>query len=304
VEPIKFKIDDKILAKMLKFYDSQMVPIAADERLLLKAHAIDCEIAVDEDMTATFTGGNAMHEAANWSSRLAKKIEDEMNRETFCTQPHIGAAETGSGDYIGPLCVVACYLDEDGIAFMKTLNIEDVDKLTNKEIVTYAQQIKQKTIASLLVLDNSHYNNMIDKGINQANIRARLFNTALVNVLQKTQKTVDFKVMEKYISPKTYYNYLKNEVIIVRDLKFEKDADKQYLAVLAAEIISRYAYLQYYASMTKSLKTHLARGTGASVDSIVVQLAKKYGEKILTKIVKLNFTDTKRVRAALAEDRT
>lgn len=40
---------------------------------------------------------------------------------------------------------------------------------------------------------------------------------------------------------------------------FETNADEQYLAVLAAEIISRYAYLQYFASMTKSLKMNLAR---------------------------------------------
>ena len=142
---------------------------------------------------------------------------------------------------------------------------------------------------------------MIDNGLNQANIRARLINQALVNVLQKAKKNVEFKVIERYISPKTYFNYLKNEVIVVKDLMFEEHADQQYLAVLAAEIISRYAYLSYYASMTKSLKIKLARGSGSNVDAVVVNIAEKYGEKILTKVVKLNFTDTKKVKAMLKE---
>ena len=142
---------------------------------------------------------------------------------------------------------------------------------------------------------------MIDNGLNQANIRARLINQALVNVLQKAKKNVEFKVIERYISPKTYFNYLKNEVIVVKDLMFEEHADQQYLAVLAAEIISRYAYLSYYASMTKSLKIKLARGSGSNVDAVVVNIAEKYGEKILTKVVKLNFTDTNKVKAMLKE---
>ena len=142
---------------------------------------------------------------------------------------------------------------------------------------------------------------MIDNGLNQANIRARLINQALVNVLQKAKKNVEFKVIERYISPKTYFNYLKNEVIVVKDLMFEEHADQQYLAVLAAEIISRYAYLSYYASMTKSLKIKLARGSGSNVDAVVVNIAEKYGEKILTKVVKLNFTDTKKVKSMLKE---
>ena len=82
---------------------------------------------------------------------------------------------------------------------------------------------------------------------------------------------------------------------------FEEHADQQYLAVLAAEIISRYAYLSYYASMTKSLKIKLARGSGSNVDAVVVNIAEKYGEKILTKVVKLNFTDTKKVKSMLKE---
>ena len=71
------------------------------------------------------------------------------------------------------------------------------------------------------------------------------------------------------------------------------------MAVLAAEIISKYAYLQYFASMSKSLKMKLVRGNSSSADQVAAAIAEKYGEKILTKVAKLNFTNTKRVKAML-----
>ena len=79
----------------------------------------------------------------------------------------------------------------------------------------------------------------------------------------------------------------------------EENADRQYMAVLAAEIISKYAYLQYFASMSKSLKMKLVRGNSSSADQVAAAIAEKYGEKILTKVAKLNFTNTKRVKAML-----
>ena len=197
MEPISFKITQATLKKMNKFYDSQMVPFE-EEQFLLKAQTIDCDIEVSNELIATFRGENAIHEAVHWSKKLAKKIEKEKESHALCLHHHIGAAETGSNDYIGPLCVVACYVDEENIEFIKNLNITDVESLTNQEIVDYAKLLRERVITSLLVLDNSHYNKMIDNGLNQANIRARLINQALVNVLQKAKKNVEFKVIERY----------------------------------------------------------------------------------------------------------
>ena len=114
--------------------------------------------------------------------------------------------------------------------------------------------------------------------------------------------TPKVKVINQFVSPKTYFNYLKNEVIVVKDLMFETShAEDKYMAVLAAEILSRYAYLQYYANMTKSLKMNLSRGTSTAVDAVAAKIATKYGEKMLMKVAKLNFTNTKRVKALLEE---
>lgn len=301
MEPIVLKVETGTLEKMKKFYDSQMVPID-DTNLIFRAHAIGCDIIAKEDMTVEFTGENALNEAKHWSKKIAKRLaEDPTEHYDIFPYSHIGCAETGSSDYLGPICVVACFVNEEDVELLKSFEIDDINKLSNQDIIKYAKIIKDKLIYSLLILDNSHYNKMVQTGLNQANIKSKLYNQATVNVIQKVKQNVRVKVINQFVSPKTYFNYLKNEVIVVKDMLFEKEAEKKYMAVLAAEILSRYAYLQYFANMTKSLKMNLCRGTSSSVDVVVAKIASKYGERMLTKVAKLNFTNTKRVKALLSD---
>ncbi len=299
MEPIILKVEDSTLEKMKKYYDSQMVPVD-DTDLIFKAHAIGCDIIAKKDGTIELTGQNAIQEAKHWSKKIAKELANiTAITDDIFSYHHIGCAETGSADYLGPICVVSCYVSEDDVQLLKDFNIDSLSTLSNQDIVNYAKLIKDRLVYSLLILDNSHYNKMIQEGTNQANIKAKLYNQATVNVMQKVKQNVKVKVINQFVSPKTYFNYLKNEVIVVKDLMFESNAEEKYMAVLAAEILSRYAYLQYYANMTKSLKMNLCRGTSASVDTVAAHIAMKYGEKMLTKVAKLNFTNTKRVKALL-----
>ena len=300
MEPITIAVNDTTIEKMKKYYDSQMVPII-EGHYLFKAEAIGCIIEADEANNVTFSGQNALREAQHWSKSLDKNACRNVSIDNIYAQHHIGTAETGSTDYLGPICFVSCYVTEDDISFLKSLNINDIPSLTNQEVVEIAKQIKDRLSYSLLILDNSHYNKMVQDGLNLANIKSRLFNQATVNVMQKVKQNVDVKVVNHFVSPKTYFNYLKSEVIVVKDLMFETNAEKKYMAVLAADILSKYAYLQYYANMTKSLKINLCRGTGTSADIIAAKIATKYGEKILTKVAKLNFTNTKRVKTILEQ---
>lgn len=301
MEPIILKVEDSTLEKMKKYYDSQMVPVD-DTNLIFKAHAIGCDILAKKDGTIELSGQNALQEANHWSKKVAKELSKMTSiNDDIYQYHHIGSAETGSADYLGPICVVSCYVTSQDIEILQELNIDDISNLSNQDIVNCAKVIKDKLIYSLLILDNSHYNKMVQEGFNQANIRAKLYNQATVNVMQKVKQNVKVKVINQFVSPKTYFNYLKNEVIVVKDLMFETNAENTYMAVLAAEILSRYAYLQYYANMTKSLKMNLCRGTSTAVDAVAAKIASKYGEKMLTKVAKLNFTNTKRVKALLED---
>ena len=209
---------------------------------------------------------------------------------------HIGCDETGSADFFGPLCVVACYVDERDIDWLVSLNIRDPKEMDVHELVRIAREIKDRLIYSLLLLDNSHYNAMVKAGNNLANIKAKLYNQAVTNVMQKVGMPVKNKLINQFVSPKTYYNYLKHEVIVVKDLIFVQKGEEQYLAIVCSMILSKYAYLQYFTNMSRSLKMNLPHGNSASVDAIAVEIAKKYGPKMLNKVTKTNMTNYKRIK--------
>ena len=210
---------------------------------------------------------------------------------------HIGCDETGSGDFFGPLCVVACYIDERDYDWLMSLNIRDPKLMTPQEVIDIAREIKDRLVYSLLILDNSHYNQMAAAGHNLANIKAKLYNQAVTNVMQKVAMKIDKKVVNQFVSPKTYYNYLKNEVIVVKDLSFEQKGEEQYLAIMCSSILSKYAFYQYFNNMSRSLKMKLPRGnTSSVVDHVAITIAQKYGKKMLLKVTKTNMTNCKRIK--------
>ena len=210
---------------------------------------------------------------------------------------HIGCDETGSGDFFGPLCVVACYIDERDYDWLMSLNIRDPKLMTPQEVIDIAREIKDRLVYSLLILDNSHYNQMAAAGHNLANIKAKLYNQAVTNVMQKVAMKIDKKVVNQFVSPKTYYNYLKNEVIVVKDLSFEQKGEEQYLAIMCSSILSKYAFYQYFNNMSRSLKMKLPRGnTSSVVDHVAITIAQKYGKKMLLKVTKTNMTNYKHIK--------
>ena len=217
--------------------------------------------------------------------------------KNYYSLSHIGCDETGSGDFFGPLCVVACYIDERDYDWLLSLNIRDPKLMTPQEVVDIAREIKDRLVYSLLILDNSHYNQMAAAGHNLANIKAKLYNQAVTNVMQKVAMKIDKKVVNQFVSPKTYYNYLKNEVIVVKDLSFEQKGEEQYLAIMCSSILSKYAFYQYFNNMSRSLKMKLPRGnTSSVVDHVAITIAQKYGKKMVLQVTKTNMTNYKRIK--------
>lgn len=298
MEPIVIKVNKILLDKMKKFYDSQMIS-NEDSHVLFAAKTVGCEIACHDDLTVNFVGINALNEANRWQK--SSKKTHQLYDDGICIQNHIGAAEYGSADYFGPMCIVACYVDQDDINWLKEIDVTNTMHLSNQEIIEKARQIKDRILYSLLLLDNAHYNKAIGNGVNQANLKAKLHNQAITNIMQKLQQSVDTKVIEQFVSSKTYYNYLKSEVVVVKDVQFEQNADLKFYAVGCSYILAKYAYLQYFANMCKSLKVTLPRGTSTNVDVIGSDLVCTYGENILNKTAKLHLTNTRRIRDLAAK---
>ena len=206
---------------------------------------------------------------------------------------HIGCDETGSGDFFGPLCVVACYIDERDYDWLASLNVRDPKLMTPQEVIEIDREIKDRLVYSLLILDNSHYNQMAAAGNNLANIKAKLYNQAMINVIQRIEHPISKVTIDAFLAPKKYYRYLKSKIVVVRHIEFKKE--EMSLAMKCAHILSQYAYLQYYQNMCQSLNTTLPRGFNILANDAGTSLVQEYGKDILYKVSKTNFPNYKQI---------
>lgn len=203
---------------------------------------------------------------------------------------HVGCYETGSLDFFGPLCVVACYVDQKD---EKELNELGLDKeMSSSDIERIGKILKDKLTYSLLLLDNSHYNQYVNEGQKLSCIKAKLYNQAMINVIQRVERPVSKVTIDAFLSPKKYYRYLKNKIVVVHHIEFKEEMS---LAMKCARILSQYAYLQYYQNMCQSLNTTLPRGFNILANDTGTFLVQEYGKDILYKVSKTNFPNYKQI---------
>ena len=203
---------------------------------------------------------------------------------------HVGCYETGSLDFFGPLCVVACYVDQKD---EKELNELGLDKeMSSSDIERIGKILKDKLTYSLLLLDNSHYNQYVNEGQKLSCIKAKLYNQAIINVIQRIEHPVSKVTIDTFLSPKKYYRYLKNKIVVVHHIEFKEEMS---LAMKCARILSQYAYLQYYQNMCQSLNTTLPRGFNILANDTGTFLVQEYGKDILYKVSKTNFPNYKQI---------
>ncbi len=203
---------------------------------------------------------------------------------------HVGCYETGSLDFFGPLCVVACYVDQKD---EDELNKLELDKeMSSSDIERIGKILKDKLTYSLLLLDNSHYNQYVNEGQKLSCIKAKLYNQAIINVIQRIEHPVSKVTIDTFLSPKKYYRYLKNKIVVVHHIEFKEEMS---LAMKCARILSQYAYLQYYQNMCQSLNTTLPRGFNILANDAGTSLVQEHGKDILWKVSKTNFPNYKQI---------
>ena len=110
----------------------------------------------------------------------------------------------------------------------------------------------------------------------------------------------DFVLIDEFASGSKYSDYLKasNKTIAYSDrLRFEKKAESKYLAVAAASILARDAFLTQIDTMSDFLHIPIKQGVTAKVKEQIAQLMRM--EIDLTQYAKVDFKTTEEVRASL-----
>ncbi|MFA7423029.1 MAG: ribonuclease HIII, partial [Acholeplasmataceae bacterium] len=96
-------------------------------------------------------------------------------------------------------------------------------------------------------------------------------------------------ILDQFCTPQLYYNYLKDETLVFRDIEFHTKAESVHLSVAAASIIARYAFLVKMKQYSQKLGMNLPKGAGKEVDEAVKNIFDKKGVKNLNLVTKMNF---------------
>ena len=245
-----------------------------------------CRIKYDDCIITIYNSNKVMFQGAN----------ADIYAATFFPQkeiilPQCGSDEVGTGDYFGPVCVCACYLDDDIYSKISEYNVIDSKQLTDTYIEKIAPKLIEAVPHSLLILNNRQYNEVVKEN-NLNKIKARMHNKCYLNLKEKGINLPELVVIDDFCGEEKYYRYIRYEKDIVRNITFETKAENKYAAVACGAIISRYAFLESMRAMSEKYGMTFPKGAGSKVNEFAKEFVEKYGQAELISVAKINFKNT------------
>lgn len=262
-----------------------------------------CSITAYKSGKVLFQGSGCETEATKWGDTARSAQPNKKPNPAAANLPEnisslsvIGSDEVGTGDYFGPITVVAAYVKKEQIPLLKELGVKDSKNLGDEKIIEIAKQIKDIVPHSLLTLHNEKYNKLQQSGMSQGKIKALLHNQAIGHVLGKiAPEKPEAILIDQFAKEEIYFNYLKNQQTIQRErVFFSTKAEGIHLAVAAASILARYAFVRHFENLSKQAGFALTKGAGPKVDEAAARLIREKGREALPAFVKLHFANTEK----------
>ncbi|WP_338750540.1 ribonuclease HIII [Bacillus sp. FJAT-52991] len=297
------KVTDRTLEEMKKHYAGSAtgkLPTGA----VFSAKTTNCSITGYRSGKVLFQGTGAGTEAARWSGETtaapSKKKKTAANTlpAGFHSLSVIGSDEVGTGDYFGPITVVAAFVKKEQIAPLQAIGVQDSKNLTDSQIINLAKQIVKTVPYSLLILKNEKYNELQMQGMSQGKIKALLHNQALIKLHEKVSPDRPEAVLiDQFAEKTTYYRYLKEQKrIFQKNVYFSTKGESVHLAVAAASIIARYAFVKEMDKLSKEAGFTIPKGAGSQVDVAAARLIQEKGEEALLHFTKRHFANTEKAK--------
>ncbi len=218
--------------------------------------------------------------------------EDVLKPETF--RPRIGVDESGKGDFFGPLCVAAVYVNERVIRAWEDTDIRDSKRITSdKKVREFADLIRKTTgcVSTVVPIGNEAYNRLYAKMGSVNRILAWGHARVIENLMEQRSRLdppPDLAISDQFAASKdTVAKAMMafgREIELVQRHKAESD-----LAVAAASILARTEFIDRLEALEKQWEVSLPRGAWKEVDRVAKGLFEERGVEALRKVSKMHF---------------
>lgn len=212
------------------------------------------------------------------------------------SEPHGGIDESGKGDFFGPLAVAGVYVDRDTAPKLRRLGVCDSKLVkSSAKIFELAKGIRSIVAGkfALLMLKPETYNRLYAQIGNLNRMLAWGHARVIENLLEQVPEC-----------PRMLSDKFGNEVLIKRALMErgrkitlqQRTKAESDVAVAAASILAREAFLRGMNALSDELRLTLPRGAGAQVLKCGRELMQSRGEEVFVRCAKLHFKTWEELR--------
>ena len=261
---------------------------------LFQAKFNTCTITIFKTNTLLIQGKNEetlYNELCNELNIEVKIKEKQLNVavNNFALQSLIGTDEVGTGDFFGGIIVAGAFVSKDKISEVKKLGVKDSKDLTDYKINEIAPELMKLIPHAIFKLDCLRFNFLSTHyKYNMNHIKALLHN-AVINSMKQKVKNYDGIIVDAFTNSSNYFNYLKNEKVVAKDIILEEKAENKYLSVACASIIARYEFLKMMDELSNQVGFELPKGAGKPVDTAIRKIYSESGLNGFKNIAKMKF---------------
>ncbi|MGM7702274.1 ribonuclease HIII [Pseudalkalibacillus sp. Hm43] len=281
---------------------------------LFVAKVNGCTVTAYKSGKILFQGPAAEEEASRWGSieKDSKPSSDKKRKKHAYLPPEnvssmslIGSDEVGTGDFFGPITVVAAFVSKENMALVKELGVKDSKMMKDPQIIEIAKSLIQTIPYSLMVLPNPKYNELQAKGLSQGKMKAMLHQQAIRKVFDKISDTEDVEgvLIDQFCEPEVFFRHTNQQPGDNLPFFFETKAEELHLAVAAASIIARYAFLKKMDELSEHAGVTIPKGAGPLVDEAAAKIVMRKSSDFLKSISKSHFANTQKAMKLVNQKR-
>ena len=213
--------------------------------------------------------------------------EEVHSPEMF--EPHFGVDESGKGDFFGPLVIAGVYVDRGIARKLMDAHVQDSKRISSDaRIRSLADVIRKNTqgLIEVVLIGPAKYNELYEKFGNLNKLLAWGHARVIENLLAKkpdcprslSDQFADARVIEESLLGHG------RKIEIQQRPRAESD-----IAVAAASILAREAFISWLDREGKKLGIRLERGVSAGVKAAAEKLVEANGPEILYRVAKIHF---------------
>lgn len=219
------------------------------------------------------------------------------------SQPHMGVDESGKGDFFGPMVIAAAYVDADLVKAMREMGVKDSKSISSDDKAMNMGRDLRNMLGrrcAVVKVGPAAYNRLYSRMRNVNTMLGWAHARSIENLLEHVPDC------SRAISDQFGNKQQVAKALMQKGRRIEleqRHRAESDMAVAAASVIAREAFLRSLKEMSDRYEVVVPKGASAAVRTAAVQLATQHGPGILLETAKCHFQTTDKVLAQLGLNR-